>query len=534
MIRSVFLPLLLVINARQLWSQADYAAPIMAGMSNHGQNEGEPYATAGDRAYLIGTQDGDFPDMGDHVPGEMGGLWLHPIKLIDGFWATVTDVASGQRRELSEAEFITYPYGNRFKYGTVLDSLEVERFQFSPDGQPGIIVRYNLRNNAGRRRRLHLDLSVKTDLSPVWFSEQLGIQDTDDSVAWQPSARAFVARDTGYHWFAVWGATSSGAVDPLSEPEADCDPWTRGDRRLPPSAVGRAPGLSDPDVRLRRIGDQPSRCPARLPVPGQASCDAAAGEEEALRLDHRAAEVPFPISACRRSTTGCGSTPSGWSGTFPASAAVCRGALMEYPWWFGTESYSLQALIATGDFELAKQTLRLLKRPVHQGQRQRPDRARGHHQRRRSSNPGNTQETAQFILTVGKLFEWTGDLAFAREMYPSHDSWGSAGCSPTWTATRICSREGTGSWRCLGLNAELIDVAVYTQQALEATARVAGALRQPRHGGRAICELASELEARINRALLGRGRRLVRRFLRNPGAGDERRGGAQQADRTEG
>src|SRR5207248_7140232 len=37
------------------------------------------------------------------------------------------------------------------------------------------------------------------------------------------------------------------------------------------------------------------------------------------------------------------------------------GGLMEYPWWFGTETYSLQALAATGDFELAKQTLRLLK-----------------------------------------------------------------------------------------------------------------------------------------------------------------------------
>jgi glycogen debranching enzyme len=35
---------------------------------------------------------------------------------------------------------------------------------------------------------------------------------------------------------------------------------------------------------------------------------------------------------------------------------------MEYPWWFGCDNtYSLQAVMATGDFELAKQTLRLLK-----------------------------------------------------------------------------------------------------------------------------------------------------------------------------
>src|ERR1043166_9811385 len=66
-------------NAQLLQSQADYATPILAGISNHGRNQREPYVTAGDRAYLIGTQDGDFPAMGQHVPGEMGGLGLHPL-----------------------------------------------------------------------------------------------------------------------------------------------------------------------------------------------------------------------------------------------------------------------------------------------------------------------------------------------------------------------------------------------------------------------------------------------------------------------
>src|ERR1700732_2902353 len=79
-----------------LQSQDDNAAATLAGISNQGRNQTEPYVTAGDRAYLIGTQDGNFPDIGDHVPGEMGGLWVHPIKLIDGFWATVTDRVTGQ------------------------------------------------------------------------------------------------------------------------------------------------------------------------------------------------------------------------------------------------------------------------------------------------------------------------------------------------------------------------------------------------------------------------------------------------------
>jgi hypothetical protein len=60
--------------------------------------------------------------------GEMGGLWLHPIKLIDGFWVRLSDTSTGKERWLTEAiEFINYPYGNRFKYAGVLDGIRTER-----------------------------------------------------------------------------------------------------------------------------------------------------------------------------------------------------------------------------------------------------------------------------------------------------------------------------------------------------------------------------------------------------------------------
>src|SRR4051812_16785191 len=150
----------------------------MAGISNQGKNLPDPYVTAGDRAYLIGTQDGNFPDMGGHVPGEMGGLWVHPIKLIDGFQASVNDSATGQEQVLSKAaEFINLPYGSSFKYGAVLKDREIERFQFSPDGQPGVVVQYRLTNTGDRHRALSFQLTVRTDLLPVWFSERLGITD---------------------------------------------------------------------------------------------------------------------------------------------------------------------------------------------------------------------------------------------------------------------------------------------------------------------------------------------------------------------
>src|SRR5215210_1583538 len=107
-------------TARLLAAQDQEPRHAMAGIASHGQHERQPYVTAGDRAYLVGTQDGNFPDQGGHVPGEMGGLWLHPIKLIDGFWAQVTDSTTHQQVTLSKStDFVTYPFGTRFTYAQV-------------------------------------------------------------------------------------------------------------------------------------------------------------------------------------------------------------------------------------------------------------------------------------------------------------------------------------------------------------------------------------------------------------------------------
>jgi glycogen debranching enzyme len=168
---------------------------------------------------------------------------------------------------------------------------------------------------------------------------------------------------------------------------------------------------------------------------------------------------------------------------------------MEYPWWFGTETYSLQALTATGDFELAKQTLRLLKNQSMKAN----GNGRILHELTTNgavSNPGNTQETAQFILTIGRLFEWTGDVDFAREMYPAMK------LGIHWLLTdmdqnRNLFPEGYGIMEVYGLNAELIDVAVYTQQALKATAQIAAILDEPDAAER-YQQLASQLARKIN------------------------------------
>jgi glycogen debranching enzyme len=483
-------------NPELLPSQDEYARAVLAGISNQGRNQDEPYVTAGDRTYLIGTQDGNFPNLGDHVPGEMGGLWLHPIKLIDGFWATVTEGAPGQPVALSKAtEFFNYPYGNRLKYGSVLDSLTIERFQFSPDGHAGLIVQFTFTNAAARVRHLTFQFSVRTDLLPVWFSDRLGITDARDTVTWQAREGLFVARDTRHPWFAVWGATPSSGAQPIAHPE-----------QLPTRGMG-ATAASRHSVSV----NPHDKSTLTFVLAGSTTNQAAAEDTYALlvrqhsdllarKKAHYASlinrgRIRIPNQRLQEVYNWVKVNAEWLVRDVPGLGRGLGGGLMEYPWWFGTETYSLQALVATGSVDLAKQTLRLL--------RDQSAKANGNgrivHEVTTNgavSNPGNTQETAQFILTVGKLFQWTGDLGFAREMYPAMKQ------GLRWLLTDMDQNhnlfpEGYGIMEVSGLNAELIDVAVYTQQALLATARIAAVLGEPEEERR-YRRLATQLADRIN------------------------------------
>ena len=143
--KALLFSVALMIPGSLVGQQSGYAARVLEGISNRGENQGEPYVTAGDRAYVIGTQDGNFPDMGSHVQGEMGGVWVPPIKLLDGLWATVSESAAAQKVSLSKAgEFINYP---------VRQPLQIRLRAGQPDGGS---VPVQPRQSSRHSRAVHL------------------------------------------------------------------------------------------------------------------------------------------------------------------------------------------------------------------------------------------------------------------------------------------------------------------------------------------------------------------------------------------
>ena len=60
---------------------------------------------ASEHAKLISGTDGLFPDFGHHSEGEMGGLWMHPIKVLDGFWLRFRDEEADKYARLAKVRF---------------------------------------------------------------------------------------------------------------------------------------------------------------------------------------------------------------------------------------------------------------------------------------------------------------------------------------------------------------------------------------------------------------------------------------------
>jgi glycogen debranching enzyme len=455
------------------------ASGIFNGLSNNGKYPDKPYLTAGDKSYIVGYQDGSFPDFGGHVEGEMGGFWIPPVKLLDGIWLELNDQQDKNTVLLGKAsEFINYPQGNKFIYRQAVNGIDVERFQFCPQSKYGMVVSYTFKNTSEKEHIVNMNLIARTDLSPVWYSKENNIIDAEDSVIWDESNSVFGAFDSKNKWFVVWGSDVAAISHTF---DGDKAPVTKG--------LGKSAGLK----YNMTIRPGESVTSTFMVAGSDSSMKLALNRFNDLKLNHKSllddkilhyrevdsrAIIDIPDKKLQEAFTW-GKINTEWLvsdlngfGRFMGAGAI------EYPWLFGCDnSYATQGLVCIGNPELAKSTLRIIKNVSEKVN------GNGRIIHEMSSNGfvgnrGNTQETPHFALAVWKVFEWTGDIDFLRDMYPYIKK------GINWLLTDMDLNhdmfpEGYGIMEVRGLNAELIDVAVYTQQDLLVASKMAEILNEP-------------------------------------------------------
>jgi hypothetical protein len=466
------------------------------------------YVTAGDRAYEVGTLDGAFPPIGWHIKGRMNGVWAPPIKLLDSYQFLI----NGQ--PLPSANHFTSGAGYvEFEYPRTND-LQITRTVFAPDGIPAVLVGLRLRNASDQPQSFRLSLEAVSDLTEAypWSRTKPTSEEVHepDRVSFEPiSTGLLFGTPEGQFYALVSGlpqtsngrdsANFAGALLSVRRPqskqaageliwqvtltaEKELKLWFavagsqtgRNDVCLAGSAA-----LQQPDSLLyRKVAEREAllaRSKADIP---NATLQAAFDWAKLNLAEMRRVVTDAQIRDTENGTLKGEIYPPPL-GTFALLNGFGAG-YPDYPWYFGTDgAYTVFPLVAAGQFQTAKDHLRLLREVSRRVNRRT---AKVLHEivtdgsiyYGTENQSGDINETAEFATAVATLWRWTGDNDVCHDNY-EFVSEGLHYLTEDLDSNKDGWPEGDGMVEESGMGAEKLDSAVYTIRALHDLAEMAAA-----------------------------------------------------------
>lgn len=457
------------------------------------------YVVSGERAYLIGTADGRFPQLGWHIRGEMGGVWMPPNKVLDGYWLTLDG------RPLPPASiFRAHPGYVELEYPAV-GEVQVTRIEFALERLPAILVGISLRRSGHQEVPISLGVGLRSKLmAPFPWSDRrprdaAAVRGHDEAELDDDTLRfgdpatgryALVRASLAPH------AVSLDSRDGAEDSDAPALPggvwagltWALAVRAGAPVTVwiavaGSGAADGDGEAALRHALADPlqrlsERTAARRGLLGQTRVGglppdlAGAFEVAKLNLDDLRRAVPSARLRGRDADE---------ADADPGRTTAVRGlgaGFPDYPHFFGGDAcYATYGLLVSGQWDVAKDHLRLLRdasRAVngHTGKVVHEITFDGTVTYGTNRDAGNADETPLLATAAELIWRWSGDAAFRDEMYefvrdgmqhlvnhldPDGDGYPS----------------GEGGTERLGAGEETLAVCVTTWQALRALQRLA-------------------------------------------------------------
>ena len=448
--------LFLLLISGSVFAQRNVSDYLRSSESMKGQSAylSTPYVTAGDKLYMVGHQDGTFPPLGWHVKDEMGGIWAHPIKLLDGFEASYTD--QGAVVQLDRAsQFTNYPFANEHLY---TGTLQVQRFQFVPDGKKAVYVEYVFTNKSSEKKSIAFSLVTRSNLRPVWIGERTGMVDSKDLQQFKEGKT--VLKDSANTWFAVVGSYFPAKTEALPRlPEKPNVAVAQSTYLLEIPANG---SISFPFVIAGSVVSESEAIATFSNVLENGSALALAKKR---RFQKIAAQSDIQLSDAKL-TQAMRWLKYNADWLINDVDGIGRGitaGMPDYPWFFGGDmTYSLQGLISSGRKDVAYSTIDLIAKLS----KSTNGNGRIVHEVSTNGavyNPGNINETPQFASLIYKVYCWTGDRDFLNKYFPLVEK--GLGWLMLQDKDHNLIPDGNGMMEIHGLDSEMIDVATYSAKA---------------------------------------------------------------------
>jgi glycogen debranching enzyme len=444
------------------------------GLSGKAGYLSSPYVTAGDRVYMVGHQDGTFPDLGWHVQGEMGGIWNHPIKLMDGFTAAIIEQDNTFCLDAAH-QFINYPFANKHLFQTHIPGLEVDRFQFAPDGIQGMVIEFTFRNVDKFQKSFDFEFTGHTDLMPVWLGDRAGMTDFPDQLLFDESRQAWLGKDEGNEWYVLFGSNQKAKITEGPSETCNYTPQGKGKTAMLSYEVKLKPESSH-TIRFFIAGSYTSKADV------QGTFDKLNLNAETYLKDKQKryaiiaskAKITIPDKELEKAFEWVKYNTEWLVREVPEVGRGLGAGMPDYPWWFGVDNeYTLKGAIATGRKDLVYSTIDLIHKLSEAN-------GNGKIVHEVSSNgvifnPGNINETPQFASLIWWVYQWTGDRDFLVKYYPTVKK-GLQWLMDENDKDGNLFPDGYGMMEIHGLQSEMIDVAAYTQKAFADAAQMAAVM----------------------------------------------------------
>ncbi|GMN10988.1 hypothetical protein MTsPCn9_27000 [Croceitalea sp. MTPC9] len=492
--RLVFLVVLLVFigcskKKEQRLSDIISDAPKIEGKSEYLDS---PYVTAGNRVYMVGHQDGSFPDLGWHIKGEMGGIWNHPIKLMDGFDAHLNWPDYSYTLDKATS-FTNYPFANKHSFANEEKSIKIERWQFVPDDIEGIAIQFEIFNDGDTTQDFHFVFTGHSDLRPTWLGERTEMINGQDGSTYKKEINGWLIKDKNNPWFVCY----SGSEKPKQEFKANLNQkeLTTSNTLSYPIKLdsGKSKVLTfyisgsytSENKAIKTLNKLKNELPS-LVVTKKARYEQLANQTK-LTIPDKKLEKTFEWLKYN----------CDWLvRKVPEVGTGITAGIPDYPWWFGVDSeYALQGYMAVGQEDTVYNTIKLLDSVS--------EAVNGNgkiiHEMSTNGavfNKGNINETPQFASLIWEIYKWNGDKAFLEKYYSTIKK-GLEWLIDENDLDKNGFPEGFGMMEIHGLDSEMIDVAAYTQRAFADAAKIAKELGELEIS-KSYAEKAALLKVKIN------------------------------------
>lgn len=443
----------------------------------------EFFFLSGPKLYEIGAMDGTFPPLG-WLLGDGGGIWAHPIKVMDGFRYKIREQGS-QDWELTDCDNFLHEFScAKFHYER--NGLSITRKDFVVEDETGLFSVLSLKNTTHKQRTIHLEFAGLVNIRPAW---RTGLKNDLDVIKYEDGFISAVDLGMEDKWAVVFGSDKSPVEHKLQDNSAV----------LTYSVVLPAGGSSDIKFLIAaehekgaRIAEERFRSLLRqvkeLWAEKERSYRETIFEGVQFSCSDESINQAFDCAKANLKMMTADFRP------YFVGRYFLTG-IPEYLQLFGSDTlYSIAGAAAAGFGQTARDNLCSLADLTKQQSGRVPHEAVTNG---KILSRGNVQETPQFVVGCWKYLQWSGDQEFLKEVFGLCEQ-------SVEYVTKNNDRdgdlypEGYGLMEVAGMNQENLDAACYLYSALKALAEMARQMGQDEKVDK-YSQMASDLKRRFNK-----------------------------------